>query len=283
MLHSPKPAGKGALVPAGGDIWGHGGTKAIKVGDGVKAGGAAKSFRFLFGEEGCYHSGAKPGEICCSGLVKFWGGALKARNRGRGFSGGSCRGFGGVLPPLRLMPSPVLGVFLNTAQGWQGAGFGAAGFGVVLAGGARQPLGRKGTSGAHFLLLSTLLLPLFFPLVPAERKTPERSPSPRRWHRSDLSRFRVGFDEHTRGLIQMSRIKQHLEGFTPFFLPMCAFSSHLLLPACSERFPPGLGGFLRAAPDLRLLLRFFGEDFCSLKKLGGRGGIQENRSESCLK
>lgn len=82
MLQSPKPAGKGALVPAGGDIWGHGGTKAIKVGDGIKAGGAAKSFRFLFEEEGCYHSGAQPGEICCSGLVKFWGGALKAKSRG---------------------------------------------------------------------------------------------------------------------------------------------------------------------------------------------------------
>lgn len=121
MLQTPKPAGKGALVPAGGDIWGHGGTKASKPGDGVKAGGAAKSFRFLFEEEGCYHSGAKPGEMFCSGLVKFWGGALKAKNRGRGFSEGSCRGFGRVLTPacasapLRLVPSPVLGVFLNTA------------------------------------------------------------------------------------------------------------------------------------------------------------------------
>lgn len=140
---------------------------------------------------------------------------------------------------------------------------------MVLAGGARQPLGRKGTSGAHFLLLSTLLLPLFFPLVPAERKTPERSPSPRRWHRSDLSRFRVGFDEHTRGLIQMSRIKQHLEGFTPFFPPaVCLFfpppAACVLgeVPTWARRISP-------SSPRSETFASFFWGRFLLPKKTGG--------------
>lgn len=123
-----------------------------------------------------------------------------------------------------------------------------------------------------------------FPLVPAERKPPSALQA--RGDRIDLSRFRVGFDEHMRRLIQMSPIKQHLEGFTPLFLLMCAFSSHLLLPVCSKRFPPGRAAAgsedfsEQGAGSSRreTFASFFGEDFCSLTELGGRGGVQANRA-----
>lgn len=226
-------------------------------------------FGFCLERKGATTAGLNQGKLAAQDSLNFGEELSRPRAEAEASLKAPAEGLGGSCHLSTLCPDSCFGVFLNTAQGWQGAGFGAAGFGVVLAGGARQPLGRKGTSGAHFLLLSTLLLPLFFPLVPAERKTPERSPSPRRWHRSDLSRFRVGFDEHTWGLIQMSRIKQHLGGFTPFFPPaVCLFfpppAACVLgeVPTWARRISP-------SSPRSETFASFFWGRFLLPKKTGG--------------
>lgn len=71
MLQTPEPTVKAALVPVGGDTWGHGGTKDVKPGGGARQEELRNHFGFPLKRKGATAAGLWQGYFSVQDAFSF--------------------------------------------------------------------------------------------------------------------------------------------------------------------------------------------------------------------